>query len=101
MACRQICCGGVLGADVQCFDLTQVDISQFAWVAGSPPKELDKQLSCKIRHRHLSVPCRIRIENGQLVVVFDDPQKAVSPGQILAIYDDEICLGGGPIASRA
>ena len=35
--------------------------------------------------------------DGGVEVLFDDPQRAVTPGQSLVLYDGEICLGGGVI----
>ncbi len=34
---------------------------------------------------------------GTAEVVFDQPQKAVTPGQSVVFYDGEVCLGGGVI----
>lgn len=37
------------------------------------------------------------IEPGRLVVRFDEPQRAVTPGQAIVLYDDDVTLGGGRI----
>lgn len=37
------------------------------------------------------------MEDGTIEVVFDGPQKAVTPGQSVVFYDGEVCLGGGVI----
>lgn len=33
----------------------------------------------------------------QIIVRFDEPAKAIAPGQVVALYKDGVCLGGGPI----
>jgi tRNA-specific 2-thiouridylase len=40
-------------------------------------------------------------EKGELALAFDDPQWAVTPGQSAVLYDGEVCMGGGVIASAA
>jgi tRNA-uridine 2-sulfurtransferase len=50
----------------------------------------------KIRYSHQPQPCKVSIENGRLKVVFNEPQRAITPGQALVIYNDEgVVLGGG------
>jgi tRNA-5-taurinomethyluridine 2-sulfurtransferase len=38
-----------------------------------------------------------REDNGDIVVTFDKRQKAVAPGQIAAVWDENMCLGSGTI----
>lgn len=67
------------------------------WVAGEPPAA-EGRLTAKTRYRQEDVPCTFRTrEDGGVEVRFDDPQRAVTPGQSLVLYDGEICLGGGVI----
>lgn len=37
------------------------------------------------------------LSSARVVLRFDDPAKAVTPGQVVALYRDGVCLGGGPI----
>ncbi|MFV2032447.1 MAG: tRNA 2-thiouridine(34) synthase MnmA [Gammaproteobacteria bacterium] len=56
--------------------------------------------SAKIRYRQQDEPCRITtIEDQSAVIKFDRPQRAVTPGQALVFYQNEVCLGGGTIES--
>lgn len=52
----------------------------------------------KIRYNHSGAPCRLyKKENGVLECIFDEPQRAVTPGQALVLYEGEYVLGGGTI----
>ncbi|MBE0510921.1 MAG: tRNA 2-thiouridine(34) synthase MnmA [Chromatiales bacterium] len=71
--------------------------SQLSWVSGEAPA-LPCQCAAKTRYRQADQPCHItQIEQGLATVVFDEPQRAVTPGQSVVFYQDEICLGGGVI----
>jgi tRNA-specific 2-thiouridylase len=52
----------------------------------------------KARYRSQEVACTVRREGDELVVDFDQPQKALTPGQALVLYDGEYVLGGGTIS---
>jgi tRNA-specific 2-thiouridylase len=52
----------------------------------------------KVRYRQVDQRCQARVEAaGSLTIRFDEPQRAVTPGQFAVLYDGERCLGGGVI----
>ena len=56
----------------------------------------------KIRYNHRGTPCRIYPEGQDGVrVEFDEPVRAVTPGQAVVFYDGDYVLGGGTIRSSA
>jgi tRNA-specific 2-thiouridylase len=53
----------------------------------------------KIRHRHEGASAMIaKTGNDEIMVTFDEPQRAVTPGQAAVFYDDNVVVGGGWIA---
>lgn len=73
--------------------------SQLHWVAGEPPADTF-QAAAKIRYRQTAEPCDVHIDDdGQAHVCFPHAQRAITPGQSIVFYQDEICLGGGIIDS--
>ena len=66
------------------------------WVAQQPA--LPMRCRAKTRYRQPDQDCVVFLrEDGQYEVVFDQPQRAVTPGQSVVFYNDDICLGGGVI----
>jgi tRNA-specific 2-thiouridylase len=50
----------------------------------------------KIRHRHDPAAATIEPINGTSArVIFDDPQRAITPGQAAVCYSGDVVLGGG------
>ncbi len=49
----------------------------------------------KIRYNQKAQKARITIRDGYVIAEFDSPQRGVSPGQSLVLYDGERLLGGG------
>ena len=63
-------------------------------------KKLDipTRLEAKIRYRHAPAPATAQIlADGRLLVKFDEPQRAITPGQSVVLYDGDILVGGGII----
>jgi len=68
------------------------------WVSGQMPA-LPMTCSAKVRYRQPDQACTVTLDNGRLQVVFDKPQRAVTPGQSVVFYQDDVCLGGAVIES--
>ena len=57
--------------------------------------------SAKIRYRHKEQPCTVtQPEDDLLKVVFDEPQRAITPGQSVVLYDGDVVIGGGVISEE-
>ncbi len=56
-----------------------------------------RRLTAKVRYRQGDQPCALEKTATGYRATFDDPQRAVTPGQSVVFYDGEICLGGGVI----
>lgn len=58
----------------------------------------EMRVSAKIRYSHKGAPCIIREKGPELVeCVFDEPQRAITPGQAVVFYDGDYVVGGGTI----
>ena len=54
-------------------------------------------VTVKTRYSAKEAKAKIKEENGKIKVIFDEPQRAVTPGQSAVFYIDDIVLGGGKI----
>jgi tRNA-specific 2-thiouridylase len=65
------------------------------WVSIPPPTKEFRGVG-RIRYRHAGAACQVtpRSDN-EVVVQFDEPQEAITPGQALVLYQDDCLLGGG------
>ena len=60
------------------------------------------RVTAKIRHRHEPAPAVLEnAANGEVRVTFDEPQRAITPGQAVVFYQDDLVIGGGWIAETA
>ncbi len=71
----------------------------FHWVAGNPPARLPYRCRAKTRYRQTDQSCVVEQRGGGCRVLFDQPQRAVTPGQFVVLYDGDVCLGGGVISA--
>ena len=76
---------------------TGLEATQTHWINSAAPAD-EFRCKAKTRYRQPDQDCTVRVlENGDLRVEFDEPQRAITPGQSLVLYDGEICLGGAVI----
>ena len=86
----------VLGRNEDLFS-TEADAMDFNWISG---ESLKQAIRCKVKIRYRQAeqwatvtPCG----EHDVHISFDDPQRAVTPGQAAVLYDGDIVLGGGTI----
>ena len=71
--------------------------AKFNWISGRAP-EAEIRCRAKIRYRQKEEPAVAYPEaDGTVKVKFDSPQRAITPGQAVVLYDGETVLGGGRI----
>ncbi len=73
-----------------------LEAEELSFVSGSAPSPLPFRCRAKVRYRQADQDCTVTsIANGHMRVEFDEPQRAIAPGQSVVLYDGEVCLGGG------
>ena len=51
----------------------------------------------KTRYSTKQAKAKIKQDNKLIKIIFDEPQRAITPGQSAVFYIDDIVLGGGKI----
>jgi tRNA-specific 2-thiouridylase len=87
----------VQGHDHPCLLSSALEADDLSWVAGAPPRP--GAYAAKTRYRQADAPCTLAATERGMRLTFGEPQWAVTPGQSAVLYDGEVCLGGGVIAS--
>lgn len=86
----------VLGENAELFN-THVAAKDYVF-SGRIPK-LGERLTAKIRYAANRAECEVvQFDEHNIVLRFDEPQRAATPGQSLVIYDGDLVLGGGIIS---
>ena len=77
---------------------TELSAQNCSWVSGSAP--VLGELAAKTRYRQGDAPCAVFSSRASTCELqFAQAQWAVTPGQSAVLYDGDVCLGGGVIAS--
>ncbi|MCQ2547474.1 MAG: tRNA 2-thiouridine(34) synthase MnmA [Clostridia bacterium] len=85
----------VLGDNEDLFKGT-ISASDCVFSCGKGEDYLGKALKAKLRYAQKPENCRIiSSEDDSITVEFDSPQRAVTPGQSLVLYQDDVLIGGG------
>ncbi len=84
----------VIVGEKENLSVTEFTIEKTNWLIDVPTEPL--RSACRIRYRHHEAPATITpLEGGRAQVVFDLPQKGVTPGQAAVFYDGDRVIGGG------
>lgn len=87
----------VLGRNDDLFQ-RNVHAENVSFINPLSPETRTLRVSAKIRYRHKEQPGVLTVhEDGSVDMLFDEPQRAVTKGQSLVLYDGDYVLGGGTI----
>ena len=86
----------VLGDNDRLFR-TELTANRVNWIAGPAPEGAFR-CTAKTRYSQAETPALAEpLSDGRLHLTFDEPQRAVTPGQAAVLYDGDTVLGGGTI----
>ncbi|MEN8175235.1 MAG: tRNA 2-thiouridine(34) synthase MnmA, partial [Pseudomonadota bacterium] len=86
----------VQGHDHPLLLASALSASRAHWISGNPPA-FPLRCKARCRHRQPLQSCRVLCEDDHFRVEFDQPQRAITPGQSVVLYLDRVCLGGAVI----
>ncbi len=88
----------ILAPESEIFRTTLI-ADDFNWISIEQPKAGEQvRVSAKPRYRAKEAPATVTVlEDGRVKVVFDEPQRALTTGQAVVLYDGELVVGGGTI----
>ena len=75
----------------------ELDAKNFNFIAfDTPPAEF--RASARVRYRQAEQPATVRVTGENTAhITFDEPQRAITKGQAVVVYDGDVVIGGGEI----
>ena len=84
-----------LSSEAKTTSLSTLRAKRLNWIGVDDVRE-PLRVRTKIRHRHEAAPSTIeKTGDDEVVVTFDRPQRAITPGQAAVFYDGDVVVGGG------
>ena len=89
------------GADSPLLYSTSGIAEEASWISGVSPAPDGEPFEClaRFRHRQPLQPVRICVQGTAVHMEYHSPQRAVTPGQVVAFYSGDECLGGATICT--
>ena len=77
---------------------TRLTARDFNWIAFAQPPEHPIRVAAKPRYRAKEAPATAEAHpDGTVTITFDQPQRAITTGQAVVLYDGDTVIGGGTI----
>ena len=75
----------------------ELDAKNFNFIAfDTPPAEF--RASARVRYRQAEQPATVRVTGENTAhITFDEPQRTITKGQAVVVYDGDVVIGGGEI----
>ena len=77
---------------------TTCEVKDFNFISGKEPV-YPFRCAAKVRYRQTEQPASVYKCDAGVKIVFDEPQRAITPGQSAVLYDGDVVIGGGTITS--
>ncbi|MEE9318913.1 MAG: tRNA 2-thiouridine(34) synthase MnmA [Granulosicoccus sp.] len=86
------------GHDHPALSRKQLNAHDVHWVAGQPPSD-HFRATARVRYRQIDEPVSIEVQTDDTInAIFDQPMRAITPGQSIVMYSGDQCLGGAVIS---
>ncbi len=89
----------ILGLEKDLYDDTFV-AEDFNWISGEVPLQ---PIRCKAKIRYRQPEQYATVfprSDGNVKIIFDEPQRAITPGQAAVLYDGDVVIGGGTVVKN-
>ena len=70
---------------------------QATWISDTPPAPEGRPFRCtaRFRYRQADQGVTVTLKGDEMFIACDDRQRAITPGQSVVLYQNDVCLGGG------